>query len=71
MTTGKHCVERGEQDRQRTSRRESNSGRRERSCAVCQRSNHEAIGSDKLCFLMKGLITASLKVFGTYPNDIS
>ncbi len=46
VATGKHWVERGEQDRQRTSRRESNSGHRERTCAVCRRTNHEDIGAD-------------------------
>ncbi len=40
--TGKHWVERGEQDRQRTWRHESNSGRHECSCALCRLTNHEA-----------------------------
>ncbi len=44
--TGKYWVERGEQDQQRTSRRESNSGRYERSCATCRRTNHKAISAD-------------------------
>ncbi len=34
-------MERGEQDRQRDSRRESNSG-----CAVCRRTSHQAIGTN-------------------------
>ncbi len=38
--------ERGERDRQRTTSRDSNSGRREHSCAVCQCTNREAIGAD-------------------------
>ncbi len=46
--TGKHWEERGERDRQRTSRRESNLGRRERSCTMCQRTNHEAIGANNI-----------------------
>ncbi len=41
--TGK---QRGERDQQRTSRRESNSGRRERICTICRLTNHEAIGAD-------------------------
>ncbi len=40
-TAGKHWVERGEQGRQRTSSRESNSGRHEHRCAVGRRINHE------------------------------
>ncbi len=49
-STGKHWMERGEQDRQRTSRRESNSGRHEHSCAICRRINHEALGADLVFF---------------------
>ncbi len=45
--TGKHWVERGEPDQQRTLRQKSNSGRRECSCAICRRNNHKAIGADK------------------------
>ncbi len=45
--TGKYWVERGERDQQRTSRRESNSGRCERNCATCRCTNHEAIGADQ------------------------
>ncbi len=45
--TGKYWVERGERDQQRTSRRESNSGHCERNCAICRRTNHEAIGADQ------------------------
>ncbi len=46
--TGKHWEERGEWDKQRTSRRESNSGRCEHNCAICRCTNHEAIGADYL-----------------------
>ncbi len=42
--------EREEQDRQRTTRRDSNSGRRERSCAVCQCTNDKAIGTDTVSY---------------------
>ncbi|KAF4114484.1 hypothetical protein G5714_004707 [Onychostoma macrolepis] len=38
--------ERGEQNQQRTTSWDSNSGRRERSCTVCQRTNRKAIGTD-------------------------
>ncbi len=38
--------ERGERDQQRTTSWASNSGHRERSCAVCRRTNHEAIGAN-------------------------
>ncbi len=41
-------MERGERDQQRPSRRDSNSGRCERSCAICRRTNHEAVGTDML-----------------------
>ncbi len=46
--TGNYWEERGEQDRQITLRWESNSGHRERSWAICRRTNHEAIGADAL-----------------------
>ncbi len=39
--------ERVERDRQRTMRGDSNSGPHKHSCAVCRRTNHEAIGADK------------------------
>ncbi len=38
--------ERGEHDRQRTSRRDSNSGRRKCSYDVCRHTNHKAIGAN-------------------------
>lgn len=44
--SGKHWVERGGWDQQRTTRWDSNSGHRECSYTVCQRTNHEAIGVD-------------------------
>ncbi len=52
---GKHWVERREQDEQRTLRLESNSGRREHSCAVCRRTNHEAIRTDTCHFIQSQL----------------
>lgn len=42
-----HGVDKGEQDLQRTSSRESNSGHRRHSCVICRRANREAIGTDK------------------------
>lgn len=42
---GINWVER-ERNGKRTTRQDSNLGRREHSCAACQCTNHEAIGAD-------------------------
>ncbi len=60
-------MERGERDRQRTSRWDSNSGRRERSCAICRRTNHKAMGADSV---LNFFITFS-HIVNTNAIDIS
>ncbi len=62
-----------ERDRQRTTSRDSNSGRREHSCAVCRRTNHEAIGTDKQGFLKRinqicPWSFTILLIYMTFPN---
>lgn len=47
--TEKHLVKRGEWDRQRISKQESNFGYHEHICIMCLCTNHKAIGDDKLC----------------------
>ncbi len=59
-------VERGRWDRESTSRRELNSGRLERSCAVCRRTNHEAIGTDKFKHFCS---TNEIEVWHEVPNE--
>ncbi len=51
--TGNDLEEKGEQYRQRTSRRESNLAHHERSSAICQRTNHKAIGADAIHFFIQ------------------
>ncbi len=67
---GKYWEERGEQDRQRTSRRESNSGHRERSCVVCQRTNHKAIGADLVLSLRKDCLVKTEIQLMYIPHEI-
>lgn len=49
--TEKNRVEREEQDRQRTSRQESNSGRHEHSCTIYWCTKHKAIDADRKCLI--------------------
>ncbi len=47
--------ERGERDRQRTTSQDSNSARRERSCAVCRCTNRKAIDADSIFIILTNL----------------
>ncbi len=60
-----------ERNRKRISRRESNSGHRERSCAIYRSNNHEDIGAyGELSFNDKPLQSDLLRVTRLLINDI-
>ncbi len=51
--TGNYLEEKGEQYQQRTLRQESNLAHHERSSAICQHTNHKAIGTDAINFFIQ------------------
>ncbi len=68
--TGNDLEERGEQDRQRTSRRELNLAHHERSCAICRRTNHKAIGDDGINFFYLHFYSMVETGFHTQWSDL-